>query len=58
MYRCQNCKTLVGPRQAERRVVTETRPMKYVDEERNMTFSGWEIVKEIRVCENCEQTLS
>jgi len=58
MYRCQNCNALVGPEQTERKVVVEKRPKQYVDEERNLTFSGWEIIKELSVCSTCEQMLS
>lgn len=59
MYRCQQCGMQVGPCVTQMKKVVETRPVTYKHMIRAgrrvnvKTTEGWEIVKEIDVCEEC-----
>lgn len=49
MYKCEKCNKQVQANVPERKVVTEKRDVKYSN-----GSEGWEIVKEIRVCPDCD----
>ena len=56
MYRCQQCNTQVKSGQPQLKLVTEQREKIYfnkVEDEMPKKSKGWEIVKEISVCSNC-----
>jgi hypothetical protein len=69
MFKCQLCKKVSKPKEPQITVVAETRPVIYrqsetrTDEEGVETVvhkeqaSGWEIVKELKVCLTCSISL-
>lgn len=57
MYKCERCNRISNPREKANKIVVEKRQKKYefknnLGEIIKTTF-GWEIVKEITVCNNC-----
>lgn len=71
MYRCQKCNQVVAAGIKVRKVVVESRPTTYLqmksvgkaDSKRKeaaqtpVRSDGWETVKQIRVCQPCEEIL-
>jgi hypothetical protein len=51
MFKCQGCKTVQQPHSKPKRVVTEKRQVTYNN--MGQISKGWEIVKEIVLCEVC-----
>ena len=47
MYNCKLCRRTKGPRIPQHRVVVE----------RKLKAKGWEIAREIGVCQSCEDSL-
>ena len=50
-YRCQICRSRIGPHKCQHRVVVEKRDREYHDGDK--VTHGWEIVRELVVCDNC-----
>lgn len=55
MFKCDTCHEDVGPRIPEIHVITQTRKRVYKNEHGHES-NGTEIVKQIRVCEDCSIT--
>ena len=67
MFRCENkgCNTITLSQQPENKIVLEKRPMTYentIKRGKNkgtvQTTTGWEIIKEIRVCPDCYKEIT
>jgi len=72
MYRCQQCNTVVGPREKMIRIVVETRVKTYQvyrvskqrsrdgppERERVATATGTETARELKVCASCARELA
>ncbi len=59
MYRCQKCNNLSSPKDKQNKLVVQTRDVSYnntiiVNEKpKDIVSQGWEIVREIKVCNGC-----
>ena len=57
MFICQKCNKLTDPGKPQNKIVVETREKEYFERNKygklEVIGKGFEIVKEINVCENC-----
>ena len=53
MFVCANCGVVTLPRVASTPIITQTRKVQYLNNIGEPISKGTEIVKEIRVCEDC-----
>ena len=53
MFKCEKCKCITNPREKENKVVVNKRVKTYTND--GKTSEGWEIEKEIKVCEKCNE---
>lgn len=51
MFQCKKCKRITEPRENSNKIVVEKREKEYKNQDK-ITY-GWEIVKEITVCNSC-----
>lgn len=51
MFNCESCKTTQEPRIKPHRVVTQARKQSYNNN--GIISKGWEVVKEILICDEC-----
>ncbi len=52
-YRCEECGKVSKPGEKQNRIVVETREVDYEQKDFTRT-KGWEIVREIKVCDKCK----
>jgi len=53
MYRCEDCGRITNPGEKQNRIVVEKRERVY--ESLDKTSKGWEIVKEVVICDSCKK---
>jgi len=55
VYRCEICETVTAPREPQKSIVTQTRKKEYTNrvEGEVIVSQGTEIVKEMKVCQEC-----
>ena len=53
MFRCNKCEMNSKPKEKPNKVVAETRKRLYYDSYKELEGVGWEIVKEIFLCNRC-----
>ena len=53
MYYCDRCNVLVEAGKKQNKEVVKTKNRSYVSDDEKHTTYGWEIVKEINVCDDC-----
>ena len=62
MYRCQKCNNLSTAKEKQNKLVVETRNVSYTnkvivnEKPKEIQSTGWEIVREIKVCNSCYET--
>ena len=53
MFHCDDCDALVPPRTKPNKVIAKKRKKFYEYDEGKKVIQGWEIVKEINICDEC-----
>ena len=57
MFKCQKCNKVSAPRENSNKLVVEKRPMVYEIKDNHNNIiketKGWEIAKELTVCNEC-----
>ena len=59
MFKCEKCNKITAPNEKQHKIITKTRPREYINkyykkgQEYEKITEGFEIEKEINVCEKC-----
>jgi len=56
MFKCDMCNKIIGPNISSHKITVQKWDREYSINGKTKTYHGWEIVKELSVCQACKES--